>query len=59
MKINAAQFVCIINLEPAGRALPTLAIDVISNIADYTAKLTANFNYFAINPIPARVQDTA
>lgn len=30
-----------------GRAV--LVIDVISNTADYSAKLTANFDYFAIN----------
>lgn len=39
-----------------------MAIDVISNTADYSAKLTANFNYFPINPyatpglsVPARI----
>lgn len=31
-----------------------MAIDVISNTADYSAKLTANFNYFPINPYATR-----
>lgn len=48
MKINAAQFVCIINLQSAWHR-GYRDIDVISNTADYSAKLTANFNYFAIN----------
>lgn len=32
-----------------GREGQRRGIDVISNTADYSAKLTANFNYFAIN----------